>query len=67
MIVLAAAGHYLIIPFIADRVAAVEDSVGLWDPGIVLLPGVVLITGISSYGELRLFIGIGGFTFQPSA
>ena len=65
VIVLAAAVITWIIPFIMDRVWQLSKIP--WVYGILglLLLGVVLITGISSYGA-QLSIGIGGFTFQPS-
>ena len=65
VIVLAAAVITWIIPFIMDRVWQLSKIP--WVYGILglILLGVVLITGISSYGA-QLSIGIGGFTFQPS-
>ena len=65
VIVLAAAVITWIIPFIMDRVWQLSKIP--WVYGILglILLGVVLITGISSYGA-QLSIGIGDFTFQPS-
>lgn len=64
-IVAAAAVVTWIIPFIIDRVWQLGHvSVGLRDPGLVLL-AVVCVIGNTSYGA-QLSLTFGGFTVQPS-
>ena len=65
IIVLAAAVITWIIPFIIDRVWQLSKIPWVYGVLGLILLGVVLITGINSFGA-QLSIGIGGFTFQPS-
>ena len=65
IIVLAAAVITWIIPFFIDRVWQLSKIPWVYGVLGLILLGVVLITGINSFGA-QLSIGIGGFTFQPS-
>lgn len=65
VIVAAAALITWIIPYVMDRVWQLAEIPWVYGVlGLVLL-GVVLISGNSSYGA-QLSIGIGGLSFQPS-